>query len=40
MKIIDMHCDTIMALMRSDKNLRESTNMVDLNKMIKYFCDS
>lgn len=35
MKIIDMHCDTIMALMRSDKNLRESTNMVDLNKMIK-----
>ena len=33
MKIIDMHCDTIMALMGNDKKLRESNNMIDLQKM-------
>ena len=33
MKIIDMHCDTIMALMGNDKELRESNNMIDLQKM-------
>lgn len=33
MKIIDMHCDTIMALMGNDKTLRESNNMIDLQKM-------
>ena len=35
MKIIDMHCDTIMALMKSDNNIRESENMIDLNKMME-----
>ena len=33
MKAIDMHCDTIMALMGNDKTLRESNNMIDLQKM-------
>ena len=33
MKIIDMHCDTIMALMGKVDNLRESNNMIDLKKM-------
>ena len=33
MKIIDMHCDTIMALMGKDDKLRESNNMIDLTKM-------
>ena len=33
MKIIDMHCDTIMALMGKTDNLRESNNMIDLKKM-------
>lgn len=35
MKIVDMHCDTIMALMRNEKTLRESDNMIDLYKMQK-----
>ena len=35
MRIIDMHCDTIMALMNTNKSLRESDNMVDLLKMKK-----
>lgn len=33
MKIIDMHCDTIMALMGNDKELRQSDNMIDLEKL-------
>ena len=33
MKIIDMHCDTIMALMGKEDTLRESNNMIDLKKM-------
>lgn len=33
MKIIDMHCDTIMALMGKDDTLRKSNNMIDLEKM-------
>lgn len=35
MRIIDMHCDTIMALMGKEDNLRESNNMIDLKKMQK-----
>lgn len=35
MKIIDMHCDTIMELMKSEKSLRNSNNMIDLEKMQK-----
>ena len=35
MKIIDMHCDTIMALMDTDNNLRKSSNMIDLEKLKK-----
>lgn len=33
MKIIDMHCDTIMALMGKTDTLRKSNNMIDLEKM-------
>lgn len=33
MRIIDMHCDTIMALMNTDKNIYESDNMIDLKKL-------
>lgn len=33
MKIIDMHCDTVMALMKGEECLRESKNMIDLKKM-------
>ena len=33
MKIIDMHCDTIMALMGNDKELRKSDNMIDIEKL-------
>ena len=33
MKIIDMHCDTVMELMKGETNLRESKNMIDLKKM-------
>ena len=33
MKIIDMHCDTIMELMNSNKALRKSDNMIDLEKL-------
>ncbi|MBQ8293612.1 MAG: dipeptidase [Bacilli bacterium] len=35
MKIIDMHCDTIMALMNSNEELRKSNNMIDLEKLKK-----
>ncbi len=35
MKIIDMHCDTIMALMNTENNIYESTNMIDLQKLQK-----
>lgn len=35
MKIIDMHCDTIMALMDTDNNLYQSDNMIDLVKLQK-----
>ena len=35
MKIIDMHCDTIMALMNSKEVLRKSNNMIDLEKLQK-----
>lgn len=35
MKIIDMHCDTIMALMNSKEELRKSNNMIDLEKLQK-----
>ena len=35
MKIIDMHCDTIMALMNKTDNLRKSNNMIDLEKLQK-----
>lgn len=35
MKIIDMHCDTIMALMNKTDNLRKSNNMIDLGKLQK-----
>lgn len=35
MRIVDMHCDTIMALMGNDKELRQSDNMIDLNKLQK-----
>ena len=35
MKIIDMHCDTIMALMNTDNNLYQSDNMIDLQKLQK-----
>ena len=33
MRIIDMHCDTIMALMNTDKNIYESDNMIDIKKL-------
>ena len=33
MKIIDMHCDTIMALMNTENNIYESDNMIDLKKL-------
>lgn len=33
MRIIDMHCDTVMALMKGEDCLRESKNMIDLKKM-------
>ena len=33
MKIIDLHCDTIFELMKSTDTLRESNNMIDLQKM-------
>ena len=32
-KIIDLHCDTIMALMGNDKELRKSDNMIDIEKL-------
>ncbi len=35
MRIVDMHCDTIMALMGNDKELRQSDNMIDLEKLQK-----
>ena len=35
MRIVDMHCDTIMALMGNNKELRQSDNMIDLNKLQK-----
>lgn len=35
MKIIDMHCDTIMALMNTTDNLRKSNNMIDVEKLQK-----
>ena len=33
MRIIDMHCDTIMALMNSSDELRENNLMIDLGKL-------
>ena len=33
MKILDMHCDTIMALMDNDKTLKKSDNMIDIEKL-------
>lgn len=33
MRIIDMHCDTIMALMNTENNIYESPNMIDLKKL-------
>ena len=35
MRIIDMHCDTIMALMNTENNIYESENMIDLKKLQK-----
>lgn len=35
MRIIDMHCDTVMALMDTDKNLRRNDLMIDLEKLQK-----
>ena len=35
MKVLDMHCDTISALMGTDDNLRKSNNMIDLEKLQK-----
>ena len=35
MKIIDMHCDTIMALTNNPAELRSSENMIDLEKLQK-----
>lgn len=35
MRIIDMHCDTIMVLMNGKDELRKSNNMIDLDKMQK-----
>ena len=35
MKIIDMHCDTIMALMEGQQELYNSNNMIDIVKMKK-----
>lgn len=35
MKIIDMHCDTIMALMETNNCLRKSDNMIDIEKLKK-----
>ena len=33
MRLIDMHCDTIMALMNTENNIYESDNMIDLKKL-------
>ena len=33
MKVIDMHCDTIMALMNTENNIFNSDNMIDLIKL-------
>jgi membrane dipeptidase len=33
MRIIDMHCDTIMALMNTENNIYESENMIDIKKL-------
>ena len=33
--VVDLHCDTIMALMGNNKELRQSDNMIDLNKLQK-----
>ena len=35
MKFIDMHCDTIMAIMGNDKNILDNDLMIDLNKLKK-----
>ena len=35
MRITDMHCDTIMALMNTTNNIYESENMIDLKKLQK-----
>ena len=35
MKIIDMHCDTIMELMNTNNNIYESDNMIDIKKLQK-----
>ena len=35
MRLIDMHCDTIMALMGNEKSLRSSDNMIDVEKLEK-----
>lgn len=35
MRILDMHCDTIMALMNTENNIYESDNMIDLQKLQK-----
>ena len=35
MEFIDMHCDTIMALMNTNMNLRDNDLMIDLNKLKK-----
>ena len=35
MRIVDMHCDTVMALMRGDNVLRKSNNMIDVEKLQK-----
>jgi len=35
MKIIDMHCDTILELMNTNNNIYESKNMIDLQKLQK-----
>ena len=35
MRIVDMHCDTVMALMRGDNVLRKSDNMIDVEKLQK-----
>ena len=35
MRIVDMHCDTIMALMHSNQELRENEHMINLDKLKK-----